>query len=766
MWRIYSAPSGTQNRTVCRGDSVRINVPITPFEANVTVQLNGIPNGFYNEDSALIIVFPQTPGAHVIRIIASAGCVIDTCLINLFVNFLERTAITCPTVIDTFICPVDVDSICFPVTIVGANLQVSVSNGGRYQSGQVCVPVVSEGSFNFTIIASGSCGADTCVTRINVDADDPPVLHLPADTVIEMCDIDTNSICISGIFMEGDSPATMNKICGPGTFQKITNDSGVLCFKPSGNFYGDYFFCFEVNDDCNIRVDTFKVTVVESPGCNLCLVVSIDGGKCIPVGRIQKVDINIESFRPIGGFDLLISYDASVCAFSTAVIEGTAIEGWEYFNYRFNSGACSPVCPTGLVRFVGLAETNNGANHPPAATLTPNGVLIHMYFLVTNDQNVGGQFLPMNFVSYECGDNSFSDPSGNELYVDNRIFNSEGILIWDEENNVTYPESIRVRGIGTPDSCIVGNGKGVPKRCVEFINGGICVIHPDSIDGRGDLNLNGVSYEVADAVVYTNYFIYGLSVFTVNIFGQIAASDVNADGITLSVADLVLLLRILIGDAPPIPKINPHDVDLKLSNSIENGAMTVKSESVNGIGGAYLVYQLDQMSSFGIPELTASSNQMEMMYNVVNNELRILIFSRSGSSIDAGKQELVRIPFEGNQPKITKIDFADADGRSYVSALNNAGLPEDFALYQNYPNPFNPSTTLSFSLAAKTKWELTVFNVAGARVRQFNGSHEPGMVEVYWDGRADNGNEIASGVYFYRLVAGEFMDTKKMILLK
>ena len=60
--------------------------------------------------------------------------------------------------------------------------------------------------------------------------------------------------------------------------------------------------------------------------------------------------------------------------------------------------------------------------------------------------------------------------------------------------------------------------------------GGIDIVCADSIDDRGDINLNGVANEVADAVLLGNYFVYGLSVFTINIEGQIAASDVNADG--------------------------------------------------------------------------------------------------------------------------------------------------------------------------------------------------------------------------------------------
>ncbi|MGH8015552.1 MAG: hypothetical protein ACREBV_05130, partial [Candidatus Zixiibacteriota bacterium] len=293
-------PSGTQTRTVCRGDSVRITVPITPFEAVVQVYLDGVLNGFYNRDSALVFVFPQTPGSHMIRVIASAGCVTDTCNISLFVNFLELTTITCPAVIDTFLCPVDVDSICFPVTVMGTGVQVTVSNGGKYSNGKVCVPISQEGTLNVGIIGTGACGVDTCVTTININADDPPLLHLPADTVIALCDFDSNLICIGGIFVEDDSPASLTKICGPGSFTKTSIDSGFICFYPSGNFFGDYIFCFEVSDGCNAKIDTFKLTLIEGPQCGQCLVLSVDGGDCVTVGSVKKVELRIESFRPIG----------------------------------------------------------------------------------------------------------------------------------------------------------------------------------------------------------------------------------------------------------------------------------------------------------------------------------------------------------------------------------------------------------------------------------------------------------------------------------
>ena len=107
-------------------------------------------------------------------------------------------------------------------------------------------------------------------------------------------------------------------------------------------------------------------------------------------------------------------------------------------------------------------------------------------------------------------------------------------------------------------------------RCVEFHNGSICIIDSDSIDARGDLNLNGVANEVADAVLYTNYFLRGISVFTITVAAQRAASDVNNDGRTLTVGDLVYMLRILTGDAQPIPKLSPYadQIDFTMKEAV------------------------------------------------------------------------------------------------------------------------------------------------------------------------------------------------------
>ena len=90
------------------------------------------------------------------------------------------------------------------------------------------------------------------------------------------------------------------------------------------------------------------------------------------------------------------------------------------------------------------------------------------------------------------------------------------------------------------------------------------------------------------------------------------------------------------------------------------------------------------------------------------------------------------------------------------------------SLAQNYPNPFNPSTSIEFTVRDRTRVTLKVYDVSGQLVRTLlEGDRDAGTVHrVTWDGRNDAGESVSSGVYFYRLVASDFTQTKKMVLLK
>ncbi len=109
---------------------------------------------------------------------------------------------------------------------------------------------------------------------------------------------------------------------------------------------------------------------------------------------------------------------------------------------------------------------------------------------------------------------------------------------------------------------------------------------------------------------------------------------------------------------------------------------------------------------------------------------------------------------------------ADTITRPTVTAVENGLAPQEFALFQNYPNPFNPSTKIQYSLEKAAQVSLKVYNLLGHEVATLvNGRQEAGSYTVPLSA---NGGilSLASGVYFYRLEAGSFVSTKKLILMK
>jgi len=93
--------------------------------------------------------------------------------------------------------------------------------------------------------------------------------------------------------------------------------------------------------------------------------------------------------------------------------------------------------------------------------------------------------------------------------------------------------------------------------------------------------------------------------------------------------------------------------------------------------------------------------------------------------------------------------------------------PEEFGLRQNYPNPFNPTTVIQYALPKASEVRIQIYNVLGQKVRNLvDEAQEPGYKMIHWDGKDDDGTEVSSGVYFYRIEAGDFVKNKKMTLLK
>lgn len=121
---------------------------------------------------------------------------------------------------------------------------------------------------------------------------------------------------------------------------------------------------------------------------------------------------------------------------------------------------------------------------------------------------------------------------------------------------------------------------------------------------------------------------------------------------------------------------------------------------------------------------------------------------------------------QGNETGFSNLLSIDIDQTSSV-AEEPGLLPDEFVVHDNYPNPFNPSTTISYGLPMDARVEVSIYNVRGQRVRQLlERDQTAGFQSVMWDGRNDAGRPVPSGVYLYRIVAGEFRASKKMLLLK
>lgn len=94
-------------------------------------------------------------------------------------------------------------------------------------------------------------------------------------------------------------------------------------------------------------------------------------------------------------------------------------------------------------------------------------------------------------------------------------------------------------------------------------------------------------------------------------------------------------------------------------------------------------------------------------------------------------------------------------------------LPSGYALAQNYPNPFNQSTSIEYVLPRHSAVSIVIYNILGQAVQEWHfDSQHAGAHVLRWDGYDNSGSETASGIYFYRFIAGDFTETKKMVLIK
>lgn len=171
---------------------------------------------------------------------------------------------------------------------------------------------------------------------------------------------------------------------------------------------------------------------------------------------------------------------------------------------------------------------------------------------------------------------------------------------------------------------------------------------------------------------------------------------------------------------------------------------------------------ITQIGSTRRPDLPAGTGTVaNLVFEITDPEMTELTIE--AISMSKPDHDLVYIyeEYDGDQVIGQRVDDLRMDPVTIALSGNGSTLPTSYSLAQNYPNPFNPSTVVPFSLPQRSAYELRVFNVLGQVVSQQSGEADAGTHELFVDGA-----EWSSGVYFYKLTAGDFSETKKMMLVK
>jgi hypothetical protein len=173
------------------------------------------------------------------------------------------------------------------------------------------------------------------------------------------------------------------------------------------------------------------------------------------------------------------------------------------------------------------------------------------------------------------------------------------------------------------------------------------------------------------------------------------------------------------------------------------------------------------------------TKNLNLFYNIRDGQINLGLVDVYGENIiPAGEDAICILQFKNRikdqnseDIKIKKAILADLEARALLvkieDGIRSLNLPQKFTLFQNYPNPFNPTCVISYALPVESRVTLSIYNILGQRVKLLVDEYQhAGYKIVKWDGKDEEGDQVASGIYFYKISAGDFVQTKKMLLVK
>jgi hypothetical protein len=326
------------------------------------------------------------------------------------------------------------------------------------------------------------------------------------------------------------------------------------------------------------------------------------------------------------------------------------------------------------------------------------------------------------------------------------------------------------------DNCweAVNPNPAIASQKLKFDTTGVFVV-----DQFGDVNGDG-RVDVADAVVTVGYIIGGQTLSR----RQFAAADLDRS-LGVDVVDLVAIINQIFGSVTPMPQWSGEEAIVRLGDDnglVSGNAIEVNAELPTNIAGVQMEigYNPNKVR-FNVPQTTDNSASLNLRFHDDGKgKLVLLLYPRSAlsSRIEAGAATLIKLPIisfgeltaDGADVRIDNAVLSDPNAVGIPVKGFKPSLPADFTLDQNYPNPFNPETIIDFAVnsgSTSKQVRLVIYNLLGETVTTLvDGPLAAGKYSFKWHGIDDNGQSVASGVYFYRLTVGDQAQTRKMVLLK
>ncbi|MGB8656643.1 MAG: putative Ig domain-containing protein, partial [Candidatus Zixiibacteriota bacterium] len=414
-------------------------------------------------------------------------------------------------------------------------------------------------------------------------------------------------------------------------------------------------FTVSAGKDIAVRIGTIECGQDghPAPGDVVCLPIEIKGNG-------QTVDT-------LSGFELEIDYDYTSMTFNGLDLHNNCghdatFEASSFEKLTTRSLPCPNCgCCKYKIEILGIADMPGGVRQPGFKVPGDWTALVWLQFTINENENLRGLEIPVcwefdsNTGGVNCGQNTFSDETGNTLYTSDLTCQYDSLKCTD-------PGAQRVIAFqpwGSNDTSDCSHICGGINIC--NVGQGVCK--------RGDVNDDGVPYTVADAVLFSKYFVDGLDV-TFPDDGtrayKVCATDVNADGRDLTLSDLVYLIRVILKDAPAIP--------MKLAPSSEVANVIVSNGTITTVCASPIGALLFEFDSAVNPTLLAANMEME------NNGNKVLVWSRNGNSIQSATEVL-----SVGDAKLVSVTAVDRDSRELVTSVTAKVAPTTFALNPAYP---------------------------------------------------------------------------------